>query len=115
MIELRLRQPLRTFLGDEPDGVQSMYLYKGLEQRRHQDACTSPAACRPGPESRCRNGTIHIRLGLHKGPLLEKGNFREDQAGNRGPCSTGSGRLLRALFEQNVEASKGDLVFFDGD
>ena len=83
MIEPRLRQPLRTFLGDEPDGVQRMYY-------------------------------------SHKGPILEKGNFRKDEAGNRGPCSAGSGRRLRALFEQNVpegaiEASKGDLVFFDGD
>ncbi len=35
MLSPRLRQLLRTFLGDEPDAVQSMYFYKGSEQRRH--------------------------------------------------------------------------------
>lgn len=124
MIDPRLREPLLDFLGDEPDGVQSMYLYKGSEQRRHQDAYHLPGCMSAWVALQkvdARNGSIHIQVGSHKGPLLEKKDFREDEAGNRRPWFGWDPEdAFDALFEQNglpeiaVEASKGDLVFFDG-
>ncbi len=124
MTDPRLRQPLRTFLGDEPDGVQSMYLYKGSEQRRHQDAYHLPGCMSAWvalQEVGARNGSVHIQVGSHKEPLMEKRDFREDEDGNRGPWyGWNQDDAFDALFEQNglpeiaIEASQGDLVFFDG-
>ena len=42
LIEPRLRQPLKECLGDEPDGVQTMYFYEGSQQGYHQDQYYGP-------------------------------------------------------------------------
>ena len=124
MLDPRLRQPLRTFLGDEPDGVQSMYFYTGSEQRRHQDAFYLPGCVSAWvalQEVGARNGSIHVQVGSHKGPLMEKQDFRGDEEGERGLWyGWDQDDAFDALFERNglpeiaIEAEQGDVVFFNG-
>ena len=124
MTDPRLRQPLRTLLDDEADGVQSMYFYTGSRQRRHQDAYYLPGCVSAWVALQpvgAWNGSIHIQVGSHKGPLLQKVDFREDASGNPGPWQGWQhDDAFDALFERNqmpelaVEANKGDIVFFDG-
>jgi phytanoyl-CoA hydroxylase len=124
MLDPRLRQPLRTFLGDEPDGVQSMYFYKGSEQRRHQDAFFLPGCMSAWvalQQVSARNGSIHIQVGSHKGDLIEKRHFRRDENGEPGPWyGWDQDDAFDALFARNglpeiaIEADKGDIVFFNG-
>ncbi len=124
MIDPRLRVPLRTFLGEEPDGVQSMYLFKGSEQRRHQDAYHLPGCMSAWVALQkvgAHNGTIHVQVGSHAGSLIEKKDFREDEHRDRGVWHGWDPEdAFDALFERNglpeiaVEADKGDIVFFDG-
>jgi len=124
MLDPRLRQPLHTFLGADSDGVQSMYFYTGSEQRRHQDAYYLPGCMSAWvalQEVSAQNGSIHIQVGSHKKPLMAKQDFREDEEGNKGPWyEWDRDGAFDALFERNglpeiaIEASKGDVVFFDG-
>ena len=124
MLDPRLRQPLRTCLDDEPDAIQTMYFYKGSEQRRHQDAfhvpgCVSAWIALQNIDE--RNGSIHIQPGSHRGPILDKEDLREDADGVRGPWYGWNNEdAFDALFERNgfpeiaVEAAKGDTVLFHG-
>jgi hypothetical protein len=124
MLDPRLRQPLQTLLGEEPDGVQSMYFYQGSEQRRHQDAYHLPGCMSAWvalQEVGAHNGSIHLQVGSHQGPLIEKKDFREDGAGNQGLWyGWNQDDAFDALFEQNglpeiaVEAQQGDVVFLHG-
>ena len=124
MLDSRLYQPLRTLLGDEPDAVQSMYFYVGSEQRRHQDAYHLPGCMSAWialQEVGAWNGSIHVQVGSHKGPIIDKKDFRTDENGKPGPWYGWQHEdAFEALFERNglpevaVEASKGDVVFFHG-
>jgi hypothetical protein len=124
MLDARLRQPLQTLLGEEPDGVQSMYFYQGSEQRRHQDAFYLPGCMSAWvalQQVNAQNGSIAIQVGSHKKPLIHKQDFREDVDGSKGRWhGWNQDDTFDALFEQNglpeisVEAQKGDVVFFDG-
>ena len=124
MLDSRLYQPVRTLLDDEPDAVQSMYFYVGSEQRRHQDAYHLPGCMSAWialQEVGAWNGSIHVQLGSHKGPLIDKKDFRTDENGKPGPWYGWQHEdAFDALFERNglpeaaVEASKGDVVFFHG-
>ena len=97
MLDPRLRQPLRTFLGDEPDGVQSMYFYKGSEQRRHQDAFFLPGCMSAWvalqPVS-ARNGSIHIQVGSHKGDLIESAISATMKTASQAPGMAGTRTTL---------------------
>ena len=120
MLNPRLRQPLRTCLDDEPEAMQTMYFYKGSEQRRHQDAyhlpgCMSAWIALQDVDE--RNGSIHVQLGSHRGPILDKKDFKEDEDGKPGPWYGWNHEdAFDALFERNgfpeiaVEANKGDTV-----
>ena len=80
MLDPRLRQALRTFLGDEPDGVQSMYFYKSSEQRRHQDAFYLPGCMSAWvalQDVGAYNGTVHLQVGSHHTTLIEKKDFKQ--------------------------------------
>ncbi|HJP31844.1 MAG TPA: phytanoyl-CoA dioxygenase family protein [Candidatus Latescibacteria bacterium] len=124
MTDPRLRQPLTSLLKGEPDGVQSMYLYTGSEQRRHQDAYHLPGCVGAWvalDKVGSWNGSLHLQVGSHKGPSIEKREFRKDEGGNPGPWYGWDPEdAFDELFERNgleeivVEASKGDVVFFDG-
>ena len=124
MLDMRLYEPVQTLLGDEPDAVQSMYFYVGSEQRRHQDAYHLPGCMSAWialQEVGAWNGSIHVQVGSHKGPLIDKKDFRTDEDGNPGAWYGWQHEdAFDALFERNglpevaVEASKGDVVFFHG-
>ena len=117
MLDSRLYQPVRTLLDDEPDAVQSMYFYVGSEQRRHQDAYHLPGCMSAWialQEVGAWNGSIHVQVGSHKGPLIDKKDFRADENGKPGPWYGWQHEdAFEALFERNglpevaVEASKG--------
>jgi hypothetical protein len=119
MLDPRLRAPLRRYLGDEPDGIQSMYFFKGTQQGRHQDSFFLPgcmsawvALQEVGPF----NGSVCIQVGSHKKPQIKKEDFLE---GGEWFGYDWDG-AHDALFERNglpeiaIEAEKGDMVFFDG-
>ena len=124
LLNPRLRRPLRTCLDDEPEAIQTMYFYKGSEQRRHQDAyhlpgCMSAWIALQDVDE--RNGSIHVQLGSHRGPILDKKDFTEDEDGKPGPWYGWNHEdAFDALFERNgfpeiaVEAAKGDAVLFHG-
>ncbi len=124
MIDPRLRKPLSTLLGEEPDGVQSMYFYKGSEQRRHQDAYHLPGCVSAWVALQDVgewNGSLRIQVGSQKRPVLKKSHFRPDPDGDPGPWQGWShDDAFDELFERNqlpevaIEAKKGDVVFFDG-
>ena len=85
MLDPRLRAPLCHYLGDEPDGIQSMYLFKGSEQRRHQDHYYLPGCMSAWvalQEVSARNGSINIQVGSHKMPQIHKDDFRENDDGD---------------------------------
>ena len=124
MLDPRLRQPLCALLGEEPDGVQSMFFFTGSEQRRHQDAFYLPGCMSAWvalQEVGAPNGSIQIQVGSHKGQLMAKEDFRTNAAGEPGPWhGWDQDDAFDELFRQNglpeiaIEADKGDVVFFDG-
>ena len=119
MLDPRLRAPLRRYLGDEPDGVQSMYFFKGSQQGRHQDSFYLPGCMSAWvalQEVGAHNGSICIQVGSHKKPQIKKADFLEGGEW----FGYDSDRAHDALFKRNglpeiaIEAEKGDVVFFDG-
>lgn len=121
LIEPRLRQPLTRLLGAEPDGVQSMFFFRGSEQRRHQDAFHLPGCMSAWvalQDVGAYNGSLHVQVGSHRCAQLHKGELTiatdsEWYGGNAEDA-------FDTIFERNglpeiaVEADKGDVVFFDG-
>jgi ectoine hydroxylase-related dioxygenase (phytanoyl-CoA dioxygenase family) len=123
MLDSRLRQPLQTLLGDEPDGVQSMYFFKGSEQRRHQDAFYLPGCMSAWvalQEVNEQNGSIRIQVGSHRKPQLTKADFRKNADGKGSWHGWNQDEAFDELFSRNnlpeitIEASIGDAVFFHG-
>ena len=116
LIEPRLEAPLRDCLGDEPDGIQTMYFYKGSEQRRHQDQFYLPGCMSAWialGDAHRDNGAVRVQAGSHKGPLLTKAELDTMDG-------TDYNDAVDRLFERNdlpeeiVEVELGDVVFFDG-
>ena len=124
MVDPRLREALRTLLGDEPECIQGMYMFKGTEQRRHQDEYHLPgcvSAWTALVDVSARNGTLHFQVGSHKMPVADKLDFREDEEGNPGPWTGWEHEdVFEDIFKRNglpevaVEAEKGDVIFFHG-
>lgn len=121
LIDPSLRQPLSHLLGSEPDGVQSMFFFKGSQQRRHQDAFHLPGCMSAWVSLQqvgASNGSIHIQVGSHRCEQLTKENLTRDRDSEWFGCSAED--AFDAIFERNglpeiaVEADKGDVVFFDG-
>ena len=115
----RLRQPLNDCLGGEADGIQTMYFWRGSEQRRHQDQYYLPGCMSAwialqdvGEE----NGTIQLQPGSHNGRLLTRADFAEDGefAGRDYNDAVDGLFASNALPEAAVSAGKGDVVFFHG-
>jgi|TARA_B100000809_G_scaffold265927_1_gene326384 phytanoyl-CoA hydroxylase len=124
MLDPRLRQPLSVLLGEEADGVQSMFFYTGSEQRRHQDAFYLPGCMSAWvalQQVSALNGSIQIQVGSHKGPLLQKCDFHKNDKGGPGAWyGWNQDDAFDEQFTRNnlpeiaIEATKGDVVFFDG-
>ncbi|NKB66823.1 MAG: hypothetical protein GKR89_07175 [Candidatus Latescibacteria bacterium] len=116
LIEPRLQAPLRDCLGDEPDGIQTMYFYKGSEQRRHQDQFYLPGCMSAWialDDADQDNGALRVQPGSHKGHLLTKTEL-ETMDGT--DYNDAVDRLFadNGLPEEIVEVKLGDVVFFNG-
>jgi phytanoyl-CoA hydroxylase len=119
LVHPKLRQPLRDCLDDEPEGIQTMYFWKGSEQRRHQDQFYLPGcmsawiALQDVDEA---NGTIYVQPGSHQKRLitrtdLETGGEFEDWDYNDAVdllCERND------LPEVSVAVARGDVVLFHG-
>ncbi|MBM3216790.1 phytanoyl-CoA dioxygenase family protein [Candidatus Poribacteria bacterium] len=119
-----LEAPLRSCFGDEPEGVQTMYFWRGSEQRRHQDQYYLPgcaAAWIAFQDVDERNGTIWIQPGSHRGKLITQADFKPGPDGSPAPLfGKHYDDAVDELFAGNglpelpVVASKGDVVYFHG-
>ena len=98
----RLKNRLRSALGDEPDGIQTMYFWVGSEQGRHQDQYYLPGcmsawiALMDVDED---NGAMWVQSGSHKGRLLTGSDFSEDgefHEWTTTPPSTNSARATQS-------------------
>ena len=119
-----LREPLDQCYGGEAEGIQTMYFWKGSEQRRHQDQYYLPGcmsawiALQDVSEA---NGTIYVQPGSHKKHLLTRADLTE-KLGDEHDVVWGEAynNGVDEIFEQNggdeipVEVSKGDVVLFHG-
>jgi len=118
-----LRQPLMDCMGEEPEAVQTMYFWKGSEQRRHQDQYYLPGCMSAwmtmgdvGPE----NGTIWVQPGSHKGQLIRQGDLKDADGKTLPAFGPHYDEAVDKLFAANklpevpVEAKKGDVVLFHG-
>ena len=119
LIDVRLRQPLYDCLGEDADGIQTMYFWKGSEQRRHQDQFYLPrciSAWIALQDISIENGTIYVQPSSHKNRLITRHDFEE--TGDFHGMDYND--AVDLLFEENnlpeieVEASPGDVVFFHG-
>jgi len=119
LIDPRLEDPLRQCLGDEPEGIQTMYFWVGSEQGRHQDQFYLPGCISAWialADVDLRNGAIRIQPGSHARRLV----VNEDLAEDGEFAGWDYNAAVDALFAQNgseeiaVEVRQGDVVFFDG-
>ena len=120
LIDFRLYKPLKTMMGDEPEGIQTMYFWKGSEQRRHQDQYYLPGcisawiALQDASED---NGAIRVQPGSHSGRLISKADFEGSEAEFEGWDYNDA---VDKLFEKNekpemsIVAAQGDVIFFHG-
>ena len=114
-----LREPLVQCLGDEPDGIQTMYFWVGSEQGRHQDQYYLPGcmsawiALMDVDED---NGAMWVQSGSHKGRLLTGGDFAEGGEFHGWDYNAAVDELCarNELPEIPVCVRQGDVVFFDG-
>ena len=119
LLHPKLRQPLRQCLDDEAEGIQTMYFWKGSEQRRHQDQFYLPGcmsawiALQDVDED---NGTIYVQPGSHHKRLLTRTDM---EAGGEFE-GWDYNDAVDLIFERNelpeiaLEAGRGDVVFFHG-
>ena len=114
-----LYNALRRCLDDEPEGVQTMYFWKGSEQGRHQDqfylpGCISAWIALMDVDE--QNGTIWVQSKSHQRRLLTNADF--DTGGEFFDWDYNA--AVDELFHRNdlpetpVRAKQGDVVFFDG-
>jgi phytanoyl-CoA hydroxylase len=114
-----LREPLIQCLGDEPDGIQTMYFWVGSEQGRHQDQYYLPGcmsawiALMDVDED---NGAMWVQPGSHKGRLLTGSDFAEGGEFHEWDYNAAVDELFTRndLPEIPVCVQQGDVVFFDG-
>jgi len=119
LIDARLYQPLYDCLQTEPDGIQTMYFWKGSEQRRHQDqfylpSCMSAWIALQDVDD--KNGTIYVQPGSHHHRLVTRHDF---EAGTEFE-GIDYNDAVDLQFERNnlpevtVEVAAGDVVYFHG-
>ena len=117
----QLRQPLQDCMGDAPEGIQTMYFWRGSEQRRYYlPGCMS--AWLAFVDVRQPNGPMWVQPGSHRQRLLMKADFEEgaeffewdyndavDEQFARNQSGVG-----KVGEEMPVLVSKGGVVFFHG-
>ena len=119
LIDSRLRDPLRTCLGDDPEGIQTMYFWRGSEQRRHQDQYYLPAcisAWIPLQDVDESNGTILVQPGSHRRRLIVMPDLEKEGDFEGWDYNDAVDDLFEsnALPEKSVDVSAGDVVIFHG-
>ena len=114
-----LKEPLTQCLGDEPDGIQTMYFWVGSEQGRHQDqyylpGCMSAWIALIDVDE--DNGAMWVQSGSHRGRLLTGGDFAEGGEFHEWDYNAAVDELCtrNATPETPVCVRRGDVVFFDG-
>jgi len=120
----QLRAPLHDCMGDDAEGIQTMYFWQGSEQRRHQDQYYLPG-CMSGwlafIEVSRQNGTIWVQPGSHNQRLLTKTDFEtgaefhgwdyNDAVDEQFRRNQAGGQVAD---EVPVEVPKGTVVLFHG-
>ena len=119
LVDPRLDQPLYDCLGQEADGIQTMYFWKGSEQRRHQDQFYLPSCMSAWialQDVGVNNGTIYIQPGSHRHRLVTRHNFGETGEFHGMEYND----AVDLIFQRNnlpeipVEVSTGDVVMLHG-
>ena len=114
-----LKEPVTQCLGDEPDGIQTMYFWVGSEQGRHQDqyylpGCMSAWIALIDVDE--DNGAMWVQSGSHRGRLLTGSDFAEGGEFYEWDYNAAVDELCtrNATPEKPVCVRRGDVVFFDG-
>ena len=114
-----LKEPVTQCLGDEPDGIQTMYFWVGSEQGRHQDqyylpGCMSAWIALIDVDE--DNGAMWVQSGSHRGRLLTGSDFAEGGEFYEWDYNAAVDELCtrNATPETPVCVRRGDVVFFDG-
>lgn len=114
-----LKEPVTQCLGDEPDGIQTMYFWVGSEQGRHQDqyylpGCMSAWIALIDVDE--DNGAMWVQSGSHRGRLLTVSDFAEGGEFYEWDYNAAVDELCtrNATPETPVCVRRGDVVFFDG-
>ena len=128
LLNPRLRQPLADCMGSDPQGIQTMYFWKGSEQHWHQDQFYLPGCMSAWIaliDVSDENGTIWVQPGSHKIHLvtLEELKQKYGVEGMTFPdpnydieidALVERNRQEAGLSEMAVEVNAGDVVFFHG-
>jgi len=126
LLDSRLEPMLRDCLGGEPEGVQTMYFFKGSEQPRHQDQFYLPGCMSAwislmdvGQD----NGTIWVQKGSQMKHLVMPAELNHP-SGQDFSIGTVYQDAIERVFQQNANeygleevpasAHKGDVVLFHG-
>ena len=119
LIARPLYSALCLCLDDEPEGVQTMYFWKGSKQGRHQDqfylpGCVSAWIALMDVDE--DNGTIWVQSKSHKRRLLTNADFDTGGEFYEWDYNVAVDELFRRndLQEIPIRAKRGDVVFFDG-
>jgi hypothetical protein len=120
----QLHLPLRDCMDDEPEGIQTMYFWRGSEQGRHQDQFYLPgcmSAWLAFIDVSRANGTIWVQPGSHRLRLLTKEDFAEggqfegrDYNDAVDELFEGNRAAGQAGEEIPVEVPAGSVVLFHG-
>lgn len=123
LLDPRLREPLEQICNDKVDGIQTMYFWKGSQQRRHQDQYYLPdcfSAWTAFQDVTEDNGCLWVQQESHKKTLLDKDYFIEKYGPEVPTFADYIDDEIDALFERNqlkeipVMMEAGDTLLFDG-
>ena len=120
----QLQAPLHDCLGDDAEGIQTMYFWQGSEQRRHQDQYYLPgcmSAWLAFVDVSRQNGTIWVQPGSHRQRLLTKADFATGGEFFEWDYNDAVDEQFRrnevhgqAADEVPVEVPRGSVVLFHG-
>ncbi len=119
----QLRAPLHDCMGEDAEGIQTMYFWRGSQQRRHQDQYYLPgcmSAWLAFVDVSQQNGTIWVQPGSHRQRLLTRTDFAENGEFFEWDYNDAVDEQFRRNLAEGVgeevpvEVSWGSVVFFHG-